>query len=78
MAEEKEEAEEVRVSRTEIMTPTRDGPPVLMVHTTYFVRGLVPGLVSLPKEEWSEEREAELIREDIKKRRKEKPTVIRL
>lgn len=72
------EAEEVRIRRTEIMVPTAEGEPAAMVYTTYIVKDLSPGLVTIPKTEWSSEKEADLIREDIKKRREAKPSAIRL
>lgn len=61
-----------------ISVPTAEGEPAIMVYVTYTVKDLPPGLVTIPQAEWSEEREAELIREDIKKRREAKPTTIRL
>ena len=78
MVEEKPEAEEVTIRRTEIMVPTAEGPAAVMVYVTYTVKDLPPGLVTIPKAEWTEEKEAELIRKDIEKRRAEKPIVIRL
>ena len=78
MAEEKPEAEEVSIRRTEIMVPTAEGPAAAMIYVTYTTRDLPPGLITIAKEEWTEEKEAELIRKDIEARRAAKPTVIRL
>jgi len=72
------EPEEVRVRRTEIMVPTAEGEPAAMIYTTYMVKDLPPGLITIPKAAWTAEREAELIREDVKKRREAKPTTVRL
>lgn len=77
-AEEKPEAEEVQIRRTEILVPTAAGTAEPMIYITYTTKDLPPGLVTLAKKEWTAEKEAELIREDIKKRREVKPSVIRL
>lgn len=61
-----------------MMVPTEKGPAEPMIYVTYFAKGLTPGMLSYRKEEWSEEKEATDIREDIKKRREVKPTTIRL
>lgn len=76
--EEKPEAEEVRVRRTEIMVPVAEGEPSAMIYVTYTVKDLPPGLITISKAEWTAEKEADLIREDIKKRRAAKPTVVRI
>ena len=76
--EEKPEAEEVQIRRTEIMVPTAEGAAAAMIYVTYTVKDLPPGLITIPKAEWTPEHEADLIREDIKKRREVKPTIIRL
>jgi len=76
--EKKAEAEEVQIRRTEIMVPTAEGPAAAMIYVTYTVKDLPPGLITIPKAEWTEEKEAELIRKDIEARRAAKPTVIRL
>ena len=75
---EPEEAEEVTIRRTEIMVPTAEGPAAAMIYVTYTVRDLPPGLVTIPKAQWSEEVEAALIKEDIERRRKAKPITIRV
>ena len=78
MAEERPPAEEIRIRRTEVLVPQRVGPPKTMIYTSYIVADLPPGYVSILKEEWTEEKEAELIREDIKKRREVKPALVRI
>jgi len=77
-AEEKPEAEEVQVRRSKISLPTVEGEPAAVYYVTYTVKGLTPGLIQIPEKEWIPEKEAELIREDIKKRRETGPTTIRL
>jgi len=72
------EKEEVRVSRTEIRLPLAEGGVEPTISITYFVKGLSPGLISIPKKEWTPEKEANLIREDIKKRRAAKPSIVRV
>jgi len=76
--EEKPEAEEVQVRRSRIVLPTAEGEPQAMIYVTYTVKGLTPGLMTIPEKEWTTEKEAELIREDVKKRRETAPTTIRL
>lgn len=76
--EEKAEGEEVKIRRTEIVVPTAEGSGELMVYVTYTVKDLPPGLITIPKKQWSEETEAALIKKDVERRRKIKPTVIRL
>jgi len=76
--EEKPAAEEVQVRRSRIALPTTEGEPQATIYVTYTVKGLTPGLITIPEKEWSAEREAELIRDDIKKRRETGPTTIRL
>jgi len=77
-AEEKPEAEEVEIRRTEILVPTAAGAAEPMIYITYTTKDLPPGLITIRKAEWTPEKEAELIREDVKKRRELKPTTIRL
>ena len=60
------------------MVPAAEGAAAGMIYVTYTVKDLSPGLISIPKAEWTSEHEADLIREDIKKRREVKPTTIRL
>jgi len=75
---EKPEAEEVKVRRSKIMVPTAEGEAEAMIYTTYTVKDLPPGLITIPEKQWSEEAEAILIKKDIQERRKAKPTIIRL
>lgn len=79
MAEPEEEAaEEVTIRRSKIMVPTADAGAETMIYITYSTKDLPPGLITIPEKEWTAEKEAELIREDVKKRRETKPTTIRL
>jgi len=75
---EKPELEEVSIRRTEIMVPTAEGPAEAMIYVTYTVKDLPPGLVTIPKKQWSEEAEVILVKKDIEERRKAKPTTIRI
>lgn len=76
--EEPEVAEEVTIRRTKIMVPAVEGEAEAMVYITYSTKDLPPSLITIPEKEWTAEKEAELIREDIKKRRETKPSTIRL
>ena len=79
MAEKEEKpSEEIRLSRTEIKVPTVTGEPATMLYITYTTKDLPPGLIKMPKDEWTAAKEIELIRADIKKRRETKPATIRL
>ena len=78
MAEPEAPPEEVRIRRTEVEVPQPVGPPKIMIYTSYVVADLPPSYIVMPKEEWTEEKEAELIRQDVKRRREAKPTLIRL
>jgi len=73
-----EEAEEVTISRTEINVPQVTGSPKTMLYITYSTKDLPPGLIQIPKDEWTKELEVERIREDLKKRRETAPEKIRL
>lgn len=75
---EEPKAEEVTIRRSKIMVPAAEGEAEAMVYITYSTKDLPPGLITIREKEWSAEKEAELIREDIKKRRETKPTTIRL
>lgn len=72
------EAEEIEIRRTRIRLPTVEGEPEAEIRVTYRVKGLPPGLLTIPEKEWTAEKEVELIREDVKKRRETRPTTIRL
>lgn len=76
--EEEKPSEEVKISRTEIKVPTSTGEPTTMLYVTYTTKDLPPGLITMPKEGWTAEKEAALIRENLKKRRESKPATIRL
>lgn len=72
------ETEEVEIRRAEFDLPVPGGEPVPTVYITYTSRDLPPALVTVPKAEWSTKREAELIREDLKRRRETVPEKIRI
>lgn len=79
MAEEnKEEAEEVKISRTEIAVPSVTGAPTPQIYVTYSTKDLPPGLIIVPKDKWTAELEAEMIRKDLEKRRETAPETVRL
>lgn len=79
MAEKEEKpSEEVKISRTEINVPSATGEPATVLYITYTTKDLPPGLIHISKGEWTPEKEAELIRADLKKRRETKPATIRL
>jgi len=75
---EREEYEATILSRREVTTYPRLATPVITVQTTYVAAGLPPATISIPKKEWSKEREKKDIREDIERRLAEKPEVIRV
>ena len=76
--EAEEEAEEVEVRRSEMALPAAEGKTETTIYVTYTVKDLPPGLITIPKAKWTAEHEAELIREDVTKRRLTKPTTIRI
>ena len=73
MAEERVKEKVTVVSRREITTYPKLRTPAVQVVVMYSTADLPPSSLFIPKEEWSEEKERELIKEDIKKRREEKP-----
>jgi len=72
------EREEVTVRRSELSLPTAEGATRTIVYVTYFSRDMPPGLVTIPKDEWTEAHEAELIKADLEARRKAKPATVKL
>lgn len=78
MAAPKERGEEVRVLRSELTFPSETGEPRKVVYVTYTVKDLPPGVITIPKGEWTEKREAELIKADVEARRKVKPVTVRV
>jgi len=78
VAEQGEEREEVQVTRTEITTYPVPDKPFITVMVTYTAKDMPPATLFIPKQEWTPEEEAKRIREDLERRRKAKPEVIRL
>jgi len=75
--EEKKEYEWTVLSRTTITTHPKPGVTQDVIFTTYVGEGLPPASISIPKEEWSQEKEDELIARDIHKRLQIKPEIRR-
>jgi len=75
--EEKKEYKWTVLSRRTVTTYPRIGETVETVITTYVGEGLPPLPISIPKAEWSREREDQLIAKDIHERLKWKPEVRR-
>jgi len=73
VAEERKEYEWTVINRAEITTFPEVTKPVEVIMTTYVGEGLPPGYVEIPKEEWTQEKEDELIARDIHERLKFKP-----
>jgi len=75
-----EEAEyEVTIlSREEVVTYPKLATPVTTVMVTYVAAGLPPATVSIPKEEYTKELEAQRLRADRERRLKVKPEVIKV
>lgn len=71
---EEKEAVEVTVRRSEILTPTETGEARKVLYITYTTKDLPPGLITIPADEWSQEKENELIRQSIKDRKETKPS----
>jgi len=73
MAEEKKEYEWIIIAREEVTTYPEIAKPVVEIQTTYVGEGLAPATVHMPKDEWSQEKEDEMIARDIHERLKIKP-----
>jgi len=73
VAEEKKEYEWTVIARDEVTTFPKIGVAVETVITTYVGEGLPPDTVSIPKEEWTQEKEDELIAARIHERLRVKP-----
>lgn len=63
-------AQEVKVKRTLLPTPTVDNPDRKVYQIEYRVGELPPHFVYIQEEDWSKEKEAELIKADMGKRLK--------
>jgi hypothetical protein len=70
--------EEISIRRSEIPIPTAEGPPKAVIYITYSTKDLPPGLITIPKEEWTAAKEAELIKKDLEVRRKAKALTVRI
>jgi len=66
------------LERREIPLPTIEGEPKAELWITYRYAKLPPGLIRVPKEKWSKEEEARLIKADIQARLMAKPEVVRI
>jgi len=79
MSEQKKKEYNVTVlSRDEIVTYPKLGEKREQILVTYVAAGLAPRTLTIPKEEYSLEKEKELIREDIEERLKKKPEVYKV
>jgi len=84
MAEEKKEevkelGEEVEIlSREEIVTFPKLKQPKVFVAVIYATKDLPPATIWIPKEQYSLEKEREMIREDIKRRKSFTPEVYKV
>jgi len=73
MAEEKKMYEWTVIARDEVTTFPEIAKPVVEVVTTYVGEGLPPSTVHIPKDEWTQKKEDEMIARDIYQRLKFKP-----
>jgi len=76
--EKKVEYEVEIISRTEVTTYPKIRQPVKMMEITYVTPGLPPATVWIRKDEWSIEKEKEVIRKDIERRLKFVPESYRV
>ncbi|MBA7560971.1 hypothetical protein ES708_02605 [subsurface metagenome] len=60
--------QEVRVRRTTLPTPTIDDPERKTIQIEYRAGELPPHFIYVPEKEWTKEKEATLIKADMKKR----------
>jgi len=70
---EKKEYEWTIIARDRVTTFPKIGVAVETIITTYVGEGLPPDTVSIPAEEWTQEKEDEIIVERIHERLKVKP-----
>jgi len=73
-----DKGEEVSIRRSEIPMPTAEGTPTTMIYVTYSTKDLPPGLITIPKAEWTEKKELELIKKDLEARRKARAVTVRV
>jgi len=76
--EEKPEYEVEILAREEITTFPKLRQPVVNIIVTYAAAGLPPASITIPKDKYSKELEAKLIREDIQRRLAFKPEIIKV
>ena len=77
MAEENKQGEEITIlGREEIVTYPKINQPAYQIAVTYATKDLPPKTIFIPKEEYSKEKEAELIKKDIEERRKTTPETL--
>lgn len=78
MTEEKREYEVTILSRDQVSIFPKVGEEVKQLLVTYVGAGLPPATVTIDKEKYTEDLEKKLIRADIERRQKRKPTVIKV
>jgi len=78
MSEKRKEYDVTVLKRTEVTIYPKLGEQQVQVMITYVAAGLPPRTIIIPKEEYSLEKEKELIRKDIEERLKEKPEVYKV
>lgn len=78
MSKPREEIEITVLSRDEVTTFPKIATPMVVVLVTYVGAGLPPATVTIPKTEWSAEKERRVIREDIERRLKIRPETFKV
>jgi len=61
-------AQQVRIKRTTLPTPTIDDPERKTIQVEYAAGELPPHFIFIPEKEWTKELEADRIKADLKKR----------
>ncbi|MBA7602866.1 hypothetical protein ES703_09962 [subsurface metagenome] len=69
---------QVTVKRTEMLVPTIDDPERKVYMIEYRSGELPPKFLYLPVKEWTKEKEAKLIKEDLEKRLKATEEIIEI
>ncbi len=64
------------LARHELTLYPKPGQPVRYIAVTYLAPGMPPRTIYIPKDEYSKEREKDLIRKDIEEYEKAKPETI--
>jgi len=78
MSEKKKEYDVTVLNRSEVTVYPKLGEKAVQIMITYVAAGLPPKTIIIPKEEYSLEKEKELIRKDIEERLKTKPEVYKV